>query len=369
MRLPEEHGAIDRKKAREMMEYAYGHGVNYFDTAYMYHDGESETLVGEVLNQYPRDTWYLATKMPGWMMRYENGRLEVSDYLAGSAKKTPEDIFEHQLEKCGVDYFDFYLLHNLCETAYGVYTDEDLGIVEYLLAQKNAGRIRHLGFSVHGRADTIDRFLNWKDCFEFALVQLNYLDWTLQDAHSKYNVLTNHGIPVFVMEPVRGGRLASLGRDAEAALKKTRPNESTASWAFRFLQALPNVAVVLSGVTTIEQLKDNIKTCSKLDPVTEAEKQMLFEAVGSFVNMVPCTACGYCRADCPQSLDIPKLISMYNEKSFDSAFTLQFTIDAMSEAELPSACVGCKACSRLCPQGIDIPKVMERFENMLENPR
>ncbi|MBN1933732.1 MAG: aldo/keto reductase, partial [Anaerolineae bacterium] len=191
MRLPTvgERGPIDEAKARAMIEYAYAHGVNYFDTAYMYHGGESERFVGQVLHQYPRASWHLASKMPGHMMRYSNGKLELVGYLSGLKLASPADIFEAQLEKCGVDYFDLYLLHNLCETAYDFYTDEDLGVVEYLLAQKKAGRIRHLGFSAHARAETIDKFLNWKDCFEFVQIQLNYLDWTLQDAKRKYEVI------------------------------------------------------------------------------------------------------------------------------------------------------------------------------------
>lgn len=368
MRLPTvgERGPINERKAREIIEYAYGHGVNYFDTAYMYHGGESERFIGRALGQYPRDTWLLATKMPGHMMSYSNGRLEFMGYMAGSAVTSPADIFGEQLEKCGVDYFDFYLLHNLCETAYGFYTDGDLRVVEYLLQQKKAGRIRHLGFSAHGRADTIERFLNWKDCFEFVQIQLNYLDWTLQDAGRKYEVITSHGIPVFVMEPCRGGKLASLNGQANAMLKSARPNDSIASWAFRFLQSLPNVQVVLSGMTTMEQLRENIETFSQFDSMTDAERELLGRAVAAMADTVPCTACRYCCDGCPQGLDIPKLISMYNEMSFDNPFTLKFTMDAMKESELPSACVACGACAKLCPQGIAIPEVMERFDKAIK---
>jgi uncharacterized protein len=368
MRLPTvgERGPIDEKKAREILEYAYEHGINYFDTAYRYHNGESEIVVGKVLSQYPRDKWYLATKMPGHMMSYRNGQLEFSGYLTGHTMTSPADIFEEQLEKCGVDYFDFYLLHNLCETAYDFYTDEDLRVVEYLLEQKKAGRIRHLGFSAHGRADTIEKFLNWKDCFEFVQIQLNYLDWTLQDAGRKYDVITSHGIPVIVMEPCRGGKLASLNDQANAMLKNARPNDSIASWAFRFLQSLPNVQVVLSGMTTMEQLKENIGTFTKFDPMTDAEKELLQQAIATLMNTVPCTACRYCCDGCPQGLDIPKLISMYNEMSFDNPFTLKFTMDAMKESELPSACLACGACSKLCPQEIEIPDVMKRFDEAIK---
>jgi predicted aldo/keto reductase-like oxidoreductase len=371
MRLPtvggERRGPIDEEKAREIIEYAYEHGVNYFDTAYRYHGGESERFVGKVLNQYPRESWHLATKMPGHMMRFSNGRLEFLGYLTGLTIASPADIFEEQLEKCGVDYFDFYLLHNLCETAYDFYTDEELGVVEYLLAQKEAGRIHHLGFSAHARAETIDKFLNWEDCFEFVQIQLNYLDWTLQDAERKYEVITNHGIPVIVMEPCRGGRLASLNEQADAMLKKARSNDSIASWAFRFLQSLPNVQVVLSGMTTMEQVVENVKLFSEPDPTTEEEKALLQQVVDTMVDLVPCTACRYCCDVCPQGLDIPKLISMYNEAGFENPFILHFTLDAMKEAELPSACLACGDCKELCPQDIDIPDIMERFAETIAN--
>jgi predicted aldo/keto reductase-like oxidoreductase len=287
--------------------------------------------------------------------------------MTGQTFASPADIFEEQLEKCGVDYFDFYLLHNLCETAYDFYTDEDLGVVEYLLTQKKAGRIRHLGFSAHGRAETIDKFLNWKDCFEFVQIQLNYMDWTLQDAKRKYEVITNHGIPVIVMEPCRGGRLASLNEKADAMLKKARPNDSIASWAFRFLQSLPNVQVVLSGMTTMEQVVENVRLFSELDPTTEEEKELLQQAIATMVNLVPCTACRYCCDGCPQGLDIPKLISMYNEASFENPFTLNFTLGAMKEAELSSACLACGDCKELCPQDIDIPDIMKRFAETIAN--
>ena len=224
-----------------------------------------------------------------------------------------------------------------------------------------------MGFSAHGRADTIERFLDWKDCFEFVQIQLNYLDWTLQDAGRKYEVITDHGIPVIVMEPVRGGKLASLNTAATALLKGARPNDSVASWAFRFLQSLPNVQVVLSGMTTMEQLQENIETFREPDPTTDAEKELLQQVVATMANMVPCTACRYCCEGCPQSLDIPKLISMYNEIGFDNPFTLRYTLDAMNAEELPSACLACGACTQLCPQGIEIPDVMKRFAEAIAN--
>lgn len=369
MRLPTINGqreAIDETRAREIIEYAYEHGVNYFDTAYRYHGGASETFTGKVLRQYPRDTWYLASKMPGHMMQAKDGKIVPVGYLAGETIRSISDIFEEQLKKCGVDYFDFYLLHNVCETSYGFYTDQDIRVVEYLQKQKKAGRIRHLGFSAHGRADTIERFLNTFDCFEFVQLQLNYMDWFLQNAKRKYEIVTSHGIPVIVMEPVRGGRLASLSPEANEMLKKVRPQDSIASWAFRFLQSLDNVQVVLSGMTAMEQVQENVTLFSKADPLCDTENELLVKAVSDMMRLIPCTACRYCCEGCPQGLDIPKLISMYNEASNEASGTMQFTLGAMKKEDLPSACLGCGACLKLCPQGIDVPDVMRRYAQLLK---
>jgi len=342
--------------------------VNYFDTAYRYHGGESETFVGEVLEQFPRDTFYLATKMPGHMMEYKDGVYKFTGLLANREPRSPQEVFEEQLERCRVNYFDFYLLHNLCETAWDFYTNEEIGVVDYLLKQKQVGRIRHLGLSSHGRADTIDKFLSKYDCFEFVQIQLNYLDWTLQNAGKKYEVITKHGLPVITMESCRGGRLVSLNPEADAMLKAARPNDSIVSWAFRFLQSLPNVPVVLSGMTTLDQLKENIELFSREDPTTDKEKELLQQAVKTIVDMVPCTACFYCTEACPQKLDIPRLFSTYNEMRFNAASSAakSFTLKGMTEKELPSACIACGACAKLCPQGIDIPSVLKQFSERLE---
>lgn len=369
MRLPTQGqgGPIDEEKAREIIEYAYRHGVNYFDTAYRYHGGASESFVGRVLSQFPRDTWYLASKMPGHMMNYQNGRLGFQGYLAGEKIGSVAEIFEEQLEKCGVDYFDFYLLHNVCETSLEFYTNEELNVVGYLLNQKKQGRIRHLEFSAHGRAETIEKFLNrYPGIFEFCQIQLNYVDWTLQEAGKKYELLTGRGIPVVVMEPCRGGSLASLPEGAESLLRKVRPQDSAASWAFRFLQSLPGVQVVLSGMTTLEQLKENIAVFSREDPVTPEERQLLNQVVSLQAELVPCTACRYCCENCPQGLDIPKLLSMYNELNYSKGLgTLRFTLDAMKPEELPGACIGCGACAEACPQNIDVPSLLGKFAREL----
>lgn len=365
MRLPtNESGTIDPIKAREIIEYAYTHGVNYFDTAFRYHNGESESFVGSVLKQYPRDSFLLASKMPGHMMSYENGKLGFKGYLSNFKVDSIAEIFEEQLQKCQVDYFDFYLLHNVCETSYDFYTNEELGVVRYLLEQKKAGRIRHLGFSSHGRPETIEKFIEHYDCFEFCQIQLNYLDATLQDAKKKYDILTAHNIPVLVMEPVRGGKLANLSEAHTARLKASRPTESVAAWAFRYLQGLPNVQIVLSGMTTLEQLQDNLKTFESSAPLSAAEQDILDSIVTDLLQMVPCTACRYCCEDCPQGLNIPKLISMYNELS-NGSYVVSYNRRG-TEDEDPSRCIRCGACQNICPQGIRVPEVMEKLTELLK---
>ena len=370
MRLPttgNNGGPINIEKATKLIEYAYEHGVNYFDTAYGYHGGESERVTGKVLSQYPRDTWYLASKMPGHMMSYKNKKLEFQGYMANSKAASPSDIFEEQLEKCGVDYFDFYLLHNLCETSYDFYTDKELRVTEYLLSQKKAGHIKHLGLSTHGRPETIENFLNIYDCFEFIQLQINYLDWVIQDAKAKYEIAEKHHLPVIAMESCRGGALVSLNPTAEKILKKARPDDPIVHWAFRYLQSLENMQVVLSGMTTMEQLKENIAIYSSDTPTTKEENALLMEVVDTMTNMVQCTACRYCCDDCPQQLDIPKLISMHNETTYEVPFTMHFTLDAMPAKALPASCISCGKCLTMCPQGIDIPKIMQEFAVTIEN--
>ena len=375
MRLPATepgYGApIDYAKATELIEYAYEHGVNYFDTSYFYHNGDSEVFIGKALSKYPRDGWYLASKMPGNMLKYVDEKLEVGGFnLDSKTFASPTEIFEYQLEKCGVDYFDFYLLHNVSETTYGIYTSEEIGIVDCLLKEKAKGRIRHLGFSSHGRVDTIAKFLGYlkaKNCkdFEFAMIQLNYLDWTLQEAGKKYDLLTKNGLAVLAMEPMRGGKLANLGTDVDNILKILRPNDSQAAWAFRYLQSLNNLPVILSGMSTLEQLKENLSLFGKFDPLTTAESELLQQAAETITERAPCTACRYCMEACPQGLDIPMLLTMYNEASFEIAWMLRAALGALKEEEKPSACISCGQCNPLCPQNIDIPETLKKFDELI----
>lgn len=343
--------SIDEEAVNDMVRYAHEHGVNYFDTAYPYHEGESERVIGRALNPLPRESYYLATKYPGHQIL---------------ASYNPKEIFEEQLQKCGVEYFDFYLLHNVYENSIQTYTDPRWGIVDYFLEQKKKGRIHHLGFSCHGGIDNLTRFLNWYgDDMEFCQIQLNYLDWSLQDAKAKYNLLAEKNIPVWVMEPVRGGRLATLSAEEEKKLKVLRPEESIAAWGFRWLQTLPNVKMILSGMSNMEQMADNIKTFTAEIPLGASEIELLYELADGMKNSLPCTACRYCCGDCPQDLDIPGLLDLYNQLRFSPAINVGMRVEAMPEDKQPSACIACGACVKMCPQNIDIPTAMQEFTEAL----
>lgn len=345
---------IDEERAAEMFAYAIDHGINYFDTAYGYHEGQSEKVTGKLLSRYPRDSYYLATKFPGYDL---------------SNMDKVEEIFEEQLEKCGVDYFDFYLFHNVYEKNIDPYLDEKYGIMEYLTKQKEAGRIRHLGFSVHGRYDTMKRFLDaYGDKMEFCQIQLNYLDWKLQDAKAKVELLNGYHIPIWVMEPLRGGKLAELSKENSDMLRGLRPKEGIPAWAFRFLQSVPGVTTILSGMSDMTQLKENIATCAEEKPLSEEEMKTLMEVTDSMLDILPCTACRYCVAHCPKGLDIPTLLSLYNETRFVNGLITHMAVDAIPEEKRPSACIGCKSCEAVCPQQLEIAGAMSDFVRRLDAP-
>ena len=358
MRLPVIDGddsRIDAAAAEEMVAYAMEHGVNYYDTAWGYHGGQSEIVMGNALKKYPRDKFYLATKFPGY---------DLTNF--GKA----EEIFEKQLEKCQVDHFDFYLFHNVCEMNIDAYLDDEkYGTYDYLIRQKKNGRIRHLGFSAHGKYDVIKRFLEayGKD-MEFCQLQLNYLDWTFQDAKAKVELLSEYGIPVWVMEPLRGGKLASLSDQNTQKLKELRPDEGTPAWAFRFLQSLPEVKVVLSGMSNMDQLKANIHTYEEDKPLNEEEMKTLLGVADSMLEKktLPCTACHYCVSHCPQELDIPALLELYNEHCFtEGGFIAPMALSSYAEDKKPSACIGCRSCEAVCPQQIKISEAMADFAEKL----
>lgn len=353
MRLPTlENGTIDEPMVEKMVAYAMAHGVNYFDTAMPYHGGMSEIVMGRVLGKYPRDSYRLADKYPGHQI---------------SKTYDPAATFEEQLQKCGVEYFDYYLLHNVYEKSIETYLNPQWGIMEYFIEQKRLGRIRHLGFSTHGRLNLIERFLDlYGEHMEFCQIQLNYLDWTLQDAKAKYEMLERRGIPVWVMEPVRGGRLAKLSQTQEAELKALRPEESIPAWCFRFLQGLPNVKMILSGMSNMDHVMDNIRTFETDCPLNEQELAAVMNIAEHMKNCIPCTACRYCTDGCPMGLDIPTHIAILNDLRFAVSTNTAMMLEFAPEEKRPSACIGCGKCTRICPQGIDIPAAMAELTERLK---
>ncbi len=357
MRLPVldgDDGRIDEPAAQKMVDYAMEQGVNYYDTAWGYHDGHSEKVMGRALGKYPRQQYYLATKFPGYDLS-NMGRVE--------------EIFEKQLLKCGVDYFDFYLFHNVCEMNINEYLDEKYRIHAYLMEQKKKGRIRHLGFSAHGSVPVMKRFLEayGKD-MEFCQIQLNYLDWFFQGAKEKVELLAEYGIPVWVMEPLRGGKLASMEEEYAAKCRSLRPDETIPAWAFRFLQSIPQVVVTLSGMSNEEQLRENIDTFAQEKSLDSQEWDTLLDIAGDMVGKIalPCTACRYCTTHCPKKLDIPELLALYNEHCFTGGgFLAPMALMAVVPEKQPSACIGCRSCEKVCPQQIKISEAMADFAGKL----
>ena len=354
MRLPVRNGNdgdIDETRAEEMIDYCMSHGVNYYDTAWGYHNQTSELVVGKLLEKYPRDSFYLASKFPG--------------YDPSNWSKVKE-IFERQLEKCRVDHFDFYLFHNVCEMNIDAYLDPKYGIFDYLMEQKRNGRIKHLGFSAHGSIPVMERFLKaYGRDMEFCQIELNYFDWSFQDAKGKVELLNQWNLPVWVMEPVRGGQLAKLDPQDEAKLKAARPDEGIPAWAFRFLQGIPSVTMTLSGMSSLEQVKDNIATYENEKPLTEEEKTLILSVANDMIRRttVPCTACHYCVSHCPKQLPIPQLLKLYNEAmvSGSGAFIAPMALAAIPQEKQPSQCIACRRCQQVCPQQIHIPDALHDF--------
>ena len=356
MRLPlkgETPDSIDEEETQKMVDYAIENGINYFDTAWGYHNGMSEIITGKVLKKYPRESFYLASKFPGYDLSNMN---------------KVEEIFEKQLEKCQVEYFDFYLFHNVNEKNINEYLDESYKIAEYLLKQKENGRIKHLGFSCHGSLEVMNRFLEKHGKYmEFCQIQLNYLDYKFQDAKAKVEELKKWNIPVWVMEPLRGGKLAKVKEQYESRLKKLRKDETVPGWAFRYLQSFDTIGVVLSGMSNMEQLEENIKTFEENKPLNEAEMKEITGIAEEMlkVNTLPCTGCAYCTEYCPQGLNIPDLIATYNEHTFTGGgFLAPMKISSLPEEKRPSACLGCRACEAVCPQGIKISEAMKKLAEL-----
>ncbi|MDR1965540.1 MAG: aldo/keto reductase [Synergistaceae bacterium] len=352
MRLPLRSASakdIDRETGRRMIDKAIGAGVNYFDTAWVYHEGESEVFAGEALSEYPRESYSLATKMPVWL-------LESGEDLGR--------IFDEQLRKCRVDYFDFYLLHNIGGPTY------DMAIkykaYEFLRKKKEEGRIRNLGFSLHDSPELLEKIVNgWE--WDFAQIQLNYIDWEVIDAKRQYEILASRGIPVVIMEPVRGGALANLNPEAEGILKSADPSASPASWAIRYAASLPGVLTVLSGMSNMEQVEDNLNTMADFRPLSEGERSVLSRAAASYLSSgtIPCTGCRYCM-DCPAGVDIPRVFAIYNHYRMAlsnnqnmAPIVFRNTYRTLADSQKAHNCVSCGKCVSHCPQGIDVPNFMK----------
>ena len=354
MRLPVLNGndaEIDENATAKMVAYAMEKGINYYDTAWGYHNGQSEIVMGRILNKYPRESYYLASKFPGYDL---------------SNMDKVEEIFEKQLEKTGMEYFDFYLFHNVCEVNIDAYLDnEKYGLFDYLMEQKKNGRIKHLGFSAHGSYEVIERFLKaYGHAMEFGQLQINYIDWDFQKVKEKVELLERYNIPVWVMEPLRGGKLAKLSDEHTKMLQNLRPDEKVPAWAFRFLQSIPSVTVTLSGMSNFEQLKENIETFESDKPLSEEEMNGIMRVAKEMVGKIvlPCTACRYCTTKCPMELDIPTLLELYNEHVFTGGgFLPSFGLMAIPEEKHPNACIGCRSCEAVCPQRINISDALADF--------
>ena len=351
MRFPTtEDGKIDRPRAEEMLDQAYKAGINYFDTAYMYHNGESQDFLGEVMKKYPRESFYITNKMPVWM---------------AETKEDIAKIFEDQLKRCQVEYFDYYLIHAM--SADRIPIVKELEVYEYLSQMKAEGKIRQLGFSFHDSPEVLEEICStWS--FDFAQIQLNYLDWEYQRAKEQYEVLCKHHLPCVVMEPVRGGALAKLPEDVSAVLKAKNPDASTASWAIRFAAGLENVMTVLSGMSDDVQVADNLKTMNDFKPLSEEEQDVLQEALALYRknNLIPCTACRYC-IDCPVSIVIPDIFRIYN--NYKISGNAKGFLNDLKETEGcdSSACLTCGACSSKCPQHIDIPEELAKIRELADS--
>lgn len=365
-----EQGA-DLDYAEGMIDYALRHGVNWLDTGYAYHKGLSEPFLGRVLKKYPRDSFMLSTKMPTWLVK-----------TAEDAKR----IFEEQLQRCQVDYFDFYLLHSISKKSEFERVYVQLGVLDYLIEQKKKGRIRHLGMSYHGKSDYLDELLGtYPGLFEVCMLMQNAMEFTWnKDAHNLSATAAKHGVAVLVMEPLAGGRAAGLRGESLEIIKKMHPDDSPARWGFRFAGSLPGVACIFSGMGRLEYLKENIQTLSEdFQPLSEEERKAYDAAIAAYMKhkSIPCTGCSYC-VPCPYGLRIPELFAWYNEwaqngrlpaddgsKNDSQDLRRRFLAsyyNTFSARERADRCLACGKCLVPCPQWtFKIPVEMEKIADLV----
>lgn len=340
MRFPKNGDEVDVEEAVKLLRKAYDMGVNYFDTAVVYHKGESEKIFGKAFEIYDRSSYYLADKMSIWVCKDE---------------QEMKDLFERQLKTLKTDYIDFYLVHSLNRNHYQKV--KEFHCVEFLQEMKRQGKIKHLGFSFHDTYPVFTQILNDYD-WDFVQIQLNYLDWQNQGAEQLYRELEKRNLPCMVMEPVRGGYLATLDEQRAKPFLEMEPNRSIASWAIRWVESLPQVTVVLSGMSDMAQLEDNVAMMTNFEPMNEKELEAVAKVVEEIrkVNDIPCTGCRYCM-DCPMGVDIPEIFAIYSRlKIFgkDKSFVEDYK-EVMENGNGAEHCVGCQQCMNHCPQSIEIP--------------
>jgi predicted aldo/keto reductase-like oxidoreductase len=362
MRLPltdtdkENRESIDQRLVNEMADCFLENGFTYFDTAYPYHQGMSERAAkSAIVERYPRDSFTLADKIPTWMIK------SSEDY---------QTIFNEQLSRCGVDYFDYYMLHGLGEQSYA--SSLQHGGFEFMNTLKSEGKARHIGFSFHDKAKLLDRILTEHPEVEFVQLQINYLDWEDDAIESRkcYETAATHGKPVIVMEPVKGGSLATVPEEAHRLFKGYSREMSVASWAVRFAASLDDVSIVLSGMSDYEQLADNVGYMRDFSPLNDDERRIISQATEVLKKRaaIPCTACQYCVDDCPQNIPIPKFFSLYNDqKSYNLVPAhANYYRSLILEYGKASDCIACKKCERRCPQHIDISEKMKEVSMVFD---
>lgn len=356
MRLPvltsekrENNPNIDYDEGFNIVDLAYQNGVNYFDTAYMYHGGKSEEFIGKALKKYPRNTYFVADKLPIWMC---------------DSKSDMQRIFDEQLSRTGLDYFDFYLLHSLDDENFS--KCEKFNAYEFLEMKREEGKIKNIGFSFHGTIDDLKNIVS-SHKWDFAQIQMNYLDWENQDAKTQYDILTNAGIPVFVMEPVRGGKLANVPIDVEKMFKQHNPNSTTASWAIKFVASFDNVVTILSGMNSREQLLDNVNSLTDFIPFDNNEFKLCEKAASVLNNpdLIQCTGCDYC-ANCPKHIKISSVFSVYNQFKSGEINIDEANVKFSNIKNNASDCVGCGFCESHCPQSIEISKWMKTIKKIFD---
>ncbi len=358
---PKEQSRVDLEQVCAMADTFLDRGFTYFDTAYVYHKGESERVAKEaIVKRHDRNSFTLATKMP------------IFNFKSGDGPEKLDAYFAEQLEKCGVDYFDYYLLHSLDAGSYE--TVQRLDAFGWGMKEKAAGRIKRLGFSFHDKAEVLDRILTDHPEAEFVQLQINYLDWEDERVQSRkcYETARRHGKEVVIMEPVKGGKLANLPEEAAALLRQAHPDWSPASWAIRFAASLEGVLVVLSGMSNQEQMEDNSAYMQDFQPLNAQETGLLEQAakILSALPAIPCTACRYCVDGCPVSIPIPEYFALYNEDQLNLREGRPVDREAYqklaADGGLASACVGCRQCEHACPQHLNVTGWLERVAKTYE---